>query len=333
LAYLQLGSRRRAGGSNRLRSRSKVQIVYAQDRKNDYPSRAITIVLPYPAGGIADSTTRIVAERLQQSWNQPVVVDNRSGASGSVGSAAVWRARPDGYTLLSAPSSPIVVNQFIQRNIAFDPLELMPIAYLGSAPLALSVRADLPVKTAQELVAYARNNPGKLNYASNGLGGSAHLAALLFQASADIKGMIHIPYRGNAPALQALLTSEADLFFGDIGSTLPLHQAGQIRILAVGSKQRAPSVLDIPTLAEVGCPDLVISTWFAIFAPPKTPDSIVAKLHHEISRIVEIPGVRSHFESLGMVIIHETPAEVRDSINADRERRGAAIKEANIPLN
>jgi tripartite-type tricarboxylate transporter receptor subunit TctC len=309
-----------------------VQIVYAQEQKDDYPSRAITIVLPYPAGGIADAITRIVAERLRQSWNQPVVVDNRSGASGSVGSAAVWRARPDGYTLLSAPSSPIVVNQFIQKSIAFDPMELMPVAYLGFAPLVLSARADLPVKTVQEFVAYAKANPGKLNYASNGIGGGAHLAALLFQAAADLKGMTHIPYRGNAPVLQALLTGEADLFWGDVGSMLPLHQAGKVRILAVGSKERAPSVPDIPTLAEVGYPNLVISTWFAIFAPPKTPDSIVAKLHHEISRIVEIPDVRTNFESLGLVIVHETPAEMRDSINADREGRGKAIKEANIPL-
>jgi tripartite-type tricarboxylate transporter receptor subunit TctC len=308
------------------------ELARAQDAKDDYPSRTITLVVPYPPGGIADTMPRVVAEELRQSWGQPVIVDNRSGASGSVGSAAVWRAKPDGYTLLSAPSSPIVINQFIQKNPGFDPTQLVPVAYLGFAPLVLSIRADLPVKTVQEFAAYAKANPAKLNYASNGVGGGAHIAALLFQNAVGVKDMTQIPYRGNAQALQALMTGEADLFWGDIASTLPFHQGGKIRILAVGSKERVAALPDVPTLAEMGYPDLIISTWFALFAPPKTPATIVAKLSGEIGKIVELPNVKSNFEALGLVNLHETPPEMRNSINADRERRGSVIKEANIPL-
>jgi tripartite-type tricarboxylate transporter receptor subunit TctC len=305
-----------------------VATVAAQEA--EYPNRPITMIVPYPPGGAIDVLTRALGDKLRGELGQPAVVENRPGATGGIGTGVVARAEPNGYTLLSTPNAPIVLNPFISKNLTYDPLALVPIIHVGNAPLVVSVRSDFPAKSIQEFIAYAKANPGKLNYASQGVGGGAHLATLMFQNATGTQ-MVHIPFGGAAPALQALVGGQVDLFIDNISSSLPLHQSGKLKILAMGSLKRAPELPDMPTLAEAGLRDLDLTTWFGMFAPPKTPAAIVTKLNGAINEIIAMPDFRSRVAALHIQLVGGTPQAFADFLAADRARWQAIIAGANIP--
>jgi tripartite-type tricarboxylate transporter receptor subunit TctC len=307
-------------------------IAFGQDQES-WPAKGLAITVPYQAGGTADAIPRIIGEKLTHALKQPIIVENRAGASGSIGSAYVFRAKPDGYTLLSAPSSPIIVNQFIQKSMGYEPEKLTPVAFLAVAPLVLTVRSDFPAANLREFVGYVRANAAKVNYASNGVGGSAHIGTLLLQKAAGISGLTHIPYNGAAPALTALLAGDAQFYIDNLSSTLQFVQAGKMRVLAVGSRERSPSLPDVPTFEEQGFKDLILVTWFGMFAPPGTPGPIVTKLNAEIRRALQDGEVGDKFQKLGLQIVQSSPEEMGASVERDRERWRAAIEEANIPKN
>ena len=301
----------------------------SQDAAAGYPSRPIKIVVCVPAGGGVDTVTRIVADQLSRRLGQPVVVENRTGQAGNIGAELVYGAEPDGYTLLASQPAPLTVNVLLYKKLNFDPTRFEPVAILSSIPNTLTVRPDFPAKNMQEFLAYARAHPGTLNYASQGIGTTSHLTAELFSSRTGIK-MVHVPYRGTAPAINDLIASHVDLMFSELASAIRLHQAGRARILAVSTKQRNPLLPDIPTLIESGVPDFESDTWNAISAPPKTPPAIVAKLNAAIVEVLKMREVREKLQQLTMTPEGMTPAQATAFIKADTERWAGVIKAANI---
>src|SRR5262249_30324432 len=256
----------------------------------DYPSRAVRIIVPFPAGGTADVMPRVVGDWLSRKWGQPVVIENRTGAAGNIGAEAAYRAEPDGYTLLPSPAPPLVINQNLYPKLAFDPTQFVPISVLGIVPNALVVNpSKVAAKTVAEFIAYAKANPGKLSAATQGNGTTSHLTSELFQLMAKVK-LLQVPYRGSAPALQGLLAGDVDVMFDNLGVSLALVKSGQLRLIAVGTEQRMSTLPDVPTIAET-LPGFASSAWFAVVAPPKTPGAIVAKVNADIAAAVRDPEV------------------------------------------
>jgi tripartite-type tricarboxylate transporter receptor subunit TctC len=301
----------------------------AQDAAAGYPSRPIKVVVCVPAGGGVDTITRIVADKLSKKLGQPVIVENRTGQAGNIGAEYVYGSTPDGYTLLASQPAPITVNVLLYQKLNFDPTQFEPIAILSSIPNTLTVRPDFPAKTMQEFLAYAKAHPGTLNYASQGIGTTSHLSAELFSAKTGIK-MVHVPYRGTAPAINDLISSHVDLMFSELASAIHLNEAGRARILAVSTKARNPLLPNIPTFIESGVPDFESDTWNAISAPPKTPPAIVAKLNAAIVEILKAPDLQERLKTLTMTPEAMTPEQAAAFIKADTQRWAGVIKAANI---
>jgi tripartite-type tricarboxylate transporter receptor subunit TctC len=294
-----------------------------------YPDKTIRIIVPFPAGGTADALPRIVAERLRQHWNQSVVVENRAGAGGNIGASVVAAAEPDGYTLLSAPPGPFAINSFLYKQLSYDPAAFEPIIILAEVPNVLAVRKDFPASNFEELIAYAKANPGKINYGSQGRGTTSHLTAEMFATMAGIK-MTHIAYRGSAPELVDLAGGVVDLAFDNIAFTLPLHKAGRIRIYAVGSTTRLDALPEVPTVRELGLKDFESVTWFAMAAPGKTPAPIVERINEAVDSILREPDVHAQYLVLGAKPVGGSPADMAKFVAAERKRWGDVIKSANI---
>jgi tripartite-type tricarboxylate transporter receptor subunit TctC len=220
-----------------------------QSHAQDYPNRPVKIIVCLPAGGGVDTVTRIIAERLTQKLGQPVVIENKGGQSGNLGAEAVWTAEPDGYTLLASQPAPITTNVILYKKLSFDPTTFTPIAIMTAIPNTLLVRNNFPAKTVAEFIAYVKNNPGKINYASQGNGTTSHLTGVMFDRAAGTQ-MNHVPYRGTAPALNDLLGGHVDIFFNELATSVEQHKAGKARILAVTTAKRIDELPDIPTLAE-----------------------------------------------------------------------------------
>jgi tripartite-type tricarboxylate transporter receptor subunit TctC len=296
-----------------------------------YPSRQIRIIVPFPAGGTADSLPRILAERLRQRWNQPVIIDNRSGAGGNIGAEAVASSPPDGYTLLASPPGPIAINQTLYAKLSYSPSELKPVALIGTAPNVLDVRAGFPAKTVKELIDYAKTNPGKVTFASQGNGSTSHLTAILFEKLTGTT-MVHVPYRGTAPALQDIMGNTVDVFFDNLGSSLSLHLGGTLRILGTCGPERAVSLPDVPTVREAGVPDFTSVTWFALMAPKGTPDAIVTRVNSAVTDVLKDPDVKLQFEKLGVQIeIMDVDATAK-FIETERTRWGSIIESAHVSI-
>jgi tripartite-type tricarboxylate transporter receptor subunit TctC len=307
-----------------------VERVRAQSA-DAYPSRRITIVVPFTAGGALDAVTRLVADGLRDRLGQPVVVENRPGATGSVGTAAVARAEPDGYTLLASPNSPLVFNPLTNRNLAYDPSTLAPVIQLGSQPLVLAVRGNFPASSFNELIAYAKANPGKLNYSSQGVGGGNHLSTLLLQKVTGTQ-MVHIPYGGETPARQAVVAGDVDLFMAPMSGMLALYKEGRVKIFAVGSSKRVPELPDVPTFREFGYPDeLVLTVWFALMAPPKTPEHIVDRLNKAVNDIFRQPEVQARYRNLAVDPVGGTPQALKALLDTELKRWTAVVEAAQIP--
>ena len=299
------------------------------DNSADYPSQPIRVIVTVPAGGGVDAVTRIVADKLRQRLGQPVVVENRGGLAGNFGAEAAFAAEPDGYTLMASQPAPLTVNALLYRKLNYDPAAFAPIAIMTTIPNTLTVRPDFPAQTAQDLIAYARANPGKLNYASQGTGTTSHLTAELFQSRTGIK-MVHVPYKGTAPALNDLIAGHVDLMFTELASALELHRAGKARILGVAAAERSPQLPDVPTLIEAGVPGFESGTWNAISAPPKTPATIVAKLNQAIIDALNAPDVRAHLATLSTQPTNMTPAQATQFIKADAQRWADVIRAAGV---
>jgi tripartite-type tricarboxylate transporter receptor subunit TctC len=302
----------------------------ADDAAN-YPAQNIKIIVPFPAGGTADTLPRLVADKLRQKWNQTIIIENRSGAGGNIGAEAVASSAADGYTLLASPPGPIAINQTLYKKLSFKPEDLMPVTLIGTAPNVLDVRPDFPARTVKELIDYARANPDKVSFASQGNGTTSHLTAILFQKLTGSR-MVHVPYRGTTPALQDIMGNTVDIFFDNLGSSMSLHVGKKLRILGVCGPERAPLLPDVPTVRESGVPDFVSVTWFALMAPKGTPEAIVAKLNAAVTEILKEPDIQTQFTKLGVQPAPMSILETANFIEEERARWGDIITSANVTL-
>ncbi|MGB6818734.1 MAG: tripartite tricarboxylate transporter substrate binding protein, partial [Pseudolabrys sp.] len=297
----------------------------------DYPDRAVKIVVPFPAGGTADAVPRIVGDWLSRKWGQPVVIENRTGAAGNIGAEAVYRSPPDGYTLLSAPPPPLVINQNLYPKLGYDPTKFEPIIVMAQVPNALIVNPNtIKASSLPELIDYLQQNPGKVTSATQGNGTTSHLTSELFQLMAKVT-LRHVPYRGSAPALQGLLAGDVDLMFDNLGVSLPLAEAGKLKLLAVASATRMPSLPNVPTIAEL-LPGFEAVAWYGIVAPPNTPKAIIDKINADANEALRQPEVQDSLKKLSAEIfggsVDKTAKYMRDEI----ERWEHVIKAADIKL-
>ncbi|MGB8280046.1 MAG: tripartite tricarboxylate transporter substrate binding protein [Pseudolabrys sp.] len=297
----------------------------------DYPDRAVKIVVPFPAGGTADAVPRIVGDWLSRKWGQPVVIENRTGAAGNIGAEAVYRSPPDGYTLLSAPPPPLVINQNLYPKLGYDPTKFEPIIVMAQVPNALIVNPNtIKASSLPELIDYLRQNPGKVTSATQGNVTTSHLTSELFQLMAKVT-LRHVPYRGSAPALQGLLAGDVDLMFDNLGVSLPLVEAGKLKLLAVASATRMPSLPNVPTIAAL-LPGFEAVAWYGIVAPPNTPKAIIDKINADANEALRQPEVQDSLKKLSAEIfggsVDKTAKYMRDEI----ERWDHVIKAADIKL-
>jgi len=294
----------------------------------DYPAKPIKIVVPYPAGGSADLLPRIFAEKLYAKWGQAVLVENRPGAGGNIGAEFVYKADPDGYTLFASAPGPLVVNQNLYRSLAFDPAKFVPVSIMAAIPNVLLVNPKVPARTIEEFIAYARANPDKLNYGSQGSGSTSHLTAELFKSTAGLK-ITHVPYKGSAPAMAALLAGEIDLMFDNLGVTLAQVKAGKLRVLAVGSERRVASLPAAPAMSEI-LSGFVSVAWFGIVAPPQTPAPIVEKLSSAVAEAIRQPDVLGRLAALSAEPVGDTPAEMAAFMKLEEQRWKGVIERARV---
>lgn len=272
-----------------------------------FPTRPLKMIVPYPAGGSVDLFGRAFAERMQTALGQPIVAENRTGATGVIAHEALAKAAPDGTTFAISGTSPLVLAPHQYKSLPYDPLkDFAYVACAGTTPFVLDVTPSLPVRTVQELVAYAKAQPGKLNFGSAGIGNSAHLAAELFKRAAGVD-MTHVPYKGNALAMTDLIGGQIQVLFDPVQTTLRQARAGKIRALAVTSKQRFSGLPDVPTVAESGYPQYEFVVWYAFIAPAATPAAIVARLNAEINTVLRDPAMKERFAALGAELTESTP--------------------------
>jgi tripartite-type tricarboxylate transporter receptor subunit TctC len=295
----------------------------------DYPKGPIRIICSAAAGGGNDLIARIVAERLQAKWGQNVVVENRPGAGNNLATEQVYRAPPDGYTLLVSPPAPLVVNAVLFKELRFDPKKIEPVAITSYIPNVLVVGGKSPFKTAQEFIAFARANPNKLSYASQGNGTTGHLTGALFEELIQSK-QAHVPFGGAAPALNDVAAGHVDFMFSDIGTALPLAQGGLLRMLATLTKEAPPVMPDLPTIAAVGLPELLSDTFTTFTAPPGTPLEIREKLNAAMREIIMAEDVKARLNKIGVVPWGLNVQESTAHIAAESERWSAIVKRANL---
>ena len=299
----------------------------------DYPTRPIKLVVPYPAGGPTDILARVIADFIGKDLKQATVIENRPGAQGSIGAEFVARADPDGYTLLVPAGSMIVQNPLLYKKLSYDPArDFRMLALVTDFPVLMEVHPSVPAKTIAEFVAYARQNPGKLNFGSAGTGGTIHLAGEMFKRMAGIE-MTHVPYKGAAPALTDLLAGNIQVMFDSVSTGLPPVRSGMLRPLGVSSAERFRELPDVPTIAESGYPDYLVSVWYGVAAPANLRDDIAQKLTDSLNRAMNDEAFRATLEKIGYTVFHpRSAAEVKQFIDADRARWSAVIKAQNISL-
>lgn len=295
-----------------------------------WPQKLIRIVVPNPAGGTADLLPRMIAEQLAARLGQPIVIENRPGAAGNIGAEYVANAEPDGYTLMAAPPPALSINVSLYPKLNYDPAKFVPITVLAAVPNALMITPSLPVQNLQEFMAYARANPDKLSYASQGNGSTAHLTAELFKLKTGLR-IQHVPYKGDAPALADLLAGHVHLMFGNVGAASVHLRSGKLRILAVTSAKRLPSMPNIPAMNEV-VPGVVAVAWFAMVAPPRTPPAIAAQLSSTIADILRTPDMARRYAEISATPVGNTPEEMAVWMKEDTERWHAVIRAGNIRL-
>jgi len=299
-----------------------------------WPAKPVTIIVPFAAGGVADLLPRVVGAKLAEKWKQPVIVENKVGASGNIGMAEGAHAAPDGYTFVLAPAGNLTVNPILFKHLTFDTYkDLTPVTELAQSPNVLVVHPSVPVKTFKELIAYAKANPGKLNFASPGAGSGAHLAGELLKADAGID-MVHVPYKGLAPAVNDLLGGNTQLMFAGISTVIQYVKSGKLVALAIASPARSPELPDVPTIAESGLPGFDGTSWFGLFAPAGTPREIVAKINADVKNVFGDAAFHERFLRPNVLEPRVTsPEEFAAAISRGAEKWGAIIRGAKLKAN
>jgi tripartite-type tricarboxylate transporter receptor subunit TctC len=311
---------------------ASVALFGAGARADNYPDKPVKMVVPFPAGGSVDIVARLVGQELAKTLGQAVIVDNRSGAGGSIGTDAVAKAAPDGYTLLMGSASSLAANRALYRKLPYDPeKDFSAISLVALQPNVLLVHPSVPAKTVAELIAYAQANPGQLNYASAGAGTSQHLAAELFRSKTGVD-IVHVPYRGGAPALIDLMAGQVQLMFETIPTAIQPVQAGQLRALAVTTVKRSSMLPDLPTIAEAGVAGYVARGWIGLVAPAGTPAPIIEKLGRATQVIVKTPEITRRLTELGLEVAASSPAEFGDFIRTEVAAFKEVVAGANITL-
>jgi tripartite-type tricarboxylate transporter receptor subunit TctC len=302
-----------------------LQAAYGQS----WPAKPVRFVVPFPPGGSTDVAARSLADKLSAALGQPVIVDNRAGANGAIGTNEVARAAPDGYTILFA-ADPVTTLQFVVKNLGFDPLrDFAPVTQVTTQPLALAVHPSVPARTLREFIAYAKANPGKLSFCHSGTGSGQHLSGELLKKMAGID-MVHVPYKGGGPAVQDLIAGQVPV--GMLGSTplIPHHKSGRIRILAFTSLERFPLLPEIPTLHESGLAGFETAQWLGLLAPRGTRDEVVQRLYLETAKVLALPEVRERLMQAALQPVGSKPAEFAAVMRADIERWGKLARELGI---
>jgi tripartite-type tricarboxylate transporter receptor subunit TctC len=295
-----------------------------------FPDKPIRLIVPFPAGGPNDIIARVIGQRMSELIKQPVVIENRGGQAGVLGTDAVAKAKPDGYTIAISSAGALTISPNMER-IAYDTLkDLQPITLVAEVPEMLVVATSVPAHDMNELIALAKAQPGKLNFASTGPGSMPHLAGELLKLTARID-IVHVPYRGAAPAVNDLLGQQVQMVFLDLPVLLPQIRAGKLRGIAIGAPQRAPTAMEVPTTAEVGMPELLAENWYGMVAPAGTPPAIVASLNRIATEAIRDPAVKEKLASQGAELVGDTPEHFRSFIEAEIAKWGKVIKDAGIP--
>jgi tripartite-type tricarboxylate transporter receptor subunit TctC len=293
-------------------------------RAQDYPTKPIRIVVPYPPGGGTDRIGRVLAEKMNAKWGQPVLVENRTGAGGNTGAEYFSKTAPDGHTLLFAAQAQYVIVQSLYARLGFDPDAFVPITTVSTSPNVLVVNPAVPAENLQQLIAYAKSNPGKLNYASTGSGSSQHLAAELLKSMAGVDA-VHVPYKGTAPALTDVVAGHVQMMFMEISNALAQAKAGKLRVLAVAGQKRSPVFPSAPTVAET-LPGFVSMQWTGLAAPPGTPELVAEKVHALVAESLQQPDVAQRLRELSLEPVGSTPAQTAAFWKQERERWGRIIR-------
>jgi tripartite-type tricarboxylate transporter receptor subunit TctC len=307
-----------------------VLLLAAGAQAQPYPSKPIKIVVPFAVGGIADTFGRAIGQKLGETWGQPVVIENKPGAGGNIGADFVAKSLPDGYTLVMGNIGTHAVNQSLFKSMPYDTMkDFVPIAHVLDAEGLLVVNPSVNAKTVPELIALARSQPGKMSYASGGLGTTSHLAGELFKSMANVD-MVHVPYKGNSPAITDLVGGQTQMIFATMPTVLPMVKAGRLRAIAVIGPART-SALDVPTVAE-SLPGFEVSNWIGLFAPAGTPPEIVARLNAEVQKIMRSPEIEKRLEAEGAKFIATTPQSFVAFQRAEADKWARAIRDANIKV-
>ena len=303
-------------------------IAHAQS----YPSKPVRMIVPFPAGGATDIVGRLIAQKLTESWGQQVIVDNRGGAGGTIGSDSAAKAAPDGYTMLVGTSSTHAVAPSLYSRLAYDPVrDFAPVTLIANATILLAIHPSLPARSVRDLIAIAKKEPDALSFASSGNGGISHLVGEQFKAVAGVR-MLHVPYKGDSPALIDLVSGQVHLMFGTAVSFLPYVKSGRLNALAVTNPNRSPIVPNVPTVAESGLPGFEALQWFGVLVPAGTPRDVVAKLNADIVRAVRLPDVRERMTSLGAEVVGSTPEQFAAFQKADTAKWAKVVKQSGAKI-
>lgn len=298
-----------------------------------YPAKPIRFVVPYPPGGASDVTARIIGQKLTEAWGQPVVIENRPGANGNIAAEQVAKAPADGYTMLMGNVGPNAISPGLYPNLSYDAVtSFAPVTLTTTVPIVLLVSPSVPVKSVKELIAYAKANPNKLNFASAGNGSSNHLTGELFKSTAGID-IVHVPYKGDAPALTDLMGGQVSMMFTTVVAAMPHIKSGRLQAMAVASAKRIAAMPNLPTVAESGVPGFDSSSWGGILLPAGTPKEIIAKMHDAVITILAMPDVKVRLSSLGAEVVGNTPEEFGSYIKSETAKWGKVIKTSGASVN
>ncbi len=303
----------------------------AAHAQQTFPSKPIRFIVPYGPGASTDNVTRIYGQKMLEAWGQAVIVDNRPGGNTVIGSEALVKAPPDGYTILLVVNTH-VINPLLIANLPYDPVkDFAPVAIIGSQEFVMAIHPSVPANNLREFIAYARTKPGQLNFSSSGGGGLSHLSGELFNSVAGVR-MTHVPYKGGAPAVTDLVAGQVQLMFSSAGAVLPNIKAGKLRAMAVSGKTRIVALPDVPTFAEAGLPNFEATNWFGVLAPAATPRDIVNKLSAELIRVQSLPDVKEKLVNQGVDPWPGGPEQFAALIKSDLEKFARIVKSANIKL-
>jgi tripartite-type tricarboxylate transporter receptor subunit TctC len=301
---------------------------FAAGPADNFPNKPIHMIVPYPPGGGFDVVARLIGNKLAERLKQTVIIENRAGANGNIGAMAVAKSAPDGYTLMMGGIGPNAINPSIYNDSGFDPIkDFAPVMLVATFQNILAVNPALPVKNVKELIAYAKANPGKLSFASAGSGSTQHVSGELFKTMAGIN-MLHVPYKGSAPALLSTLSNETSMIFNSTPTTLPHVKGGKLRALAVTGSKRSAEAPTVPTVAESGVPKYEVLGWYGVVAPAGTPKDIVNKLNAELVAVTSIPEIRARFQVLGIESASGTPKQFEDYIKTEVVKWAKVVKES-----